>query len=630
MNKRISVVNQASNTPVEIQFIDWSARANRYFYQMREFAPLHHELKVADRLLHQHGLPDSISVRSQFIAAYFNALLFTTPDRSRIYPWYQRAKACYDDMLHVEDKIILYNHLMLYNIWTGNMDHARMLYRDFLGIDVTALSNPLIQMMRYTMCAQLEWLNMRVKESIAYVEKGLSFSRQHGASDWNIQLTSQAVYAAISVHDFVQAEQWLQKIESDKRPDRTLDHAQYHYLRAWLDIHVDQPQTAYTHAQRALALTQKAAVPFTIATTEILMAQILYQRHEYPRAAWHILQALRIGRNMQSLHILFAAHLAASWIARDFHLKKQGIKHLRQAFSLGAKNGFYHIPGWPHQIMASLCQIALEEGIEQEYACTLIRMHHIHPADMNHIPATWPWPVELFCFGFLRVRIGGKDVSISLRQKRTVELLKLLLIHPDGVSAHKICDTLWPAVDADIAMQSLYVTQHRLRKLLTCQDALVTEQGRTRLNPLVVMNEMVIVQRLLQQVERAGDETDDDVDATINRLIQIYTGMLLATDKGVPWLVSARGHLHLRCMQVIESHIQTLIAQQAWGQAELLCLKMLEADDLNEAMYYQLLCICQASGSTAKMHRLYTEYSLMLKQRYGIKPARKIQLLMTS
>ncbi|MDX8390043.1 MAG: BTAD domain-containing putative transcriptional regulator [Mariprofundaceae bacterium] len=612
-------------TSIERAFVDWADHANHFFYNLNEFNPLKAELKRAEQLIRQHGLPDSLPIRSKFIAAYFNAQLFITPDASKIQPWYQQAMAHYDDMVDTEEKIILYNHLMLYNIWNGNMEQARLLYKDFLGVHPNEISNPLIQMMRFTMCAQLEWLNMDVEKSITYVEEGLSFANKNKGEGWNVQLSSQAVYAAMAVKNLELAEEWLKKIELLKRPDRTLDHAQYHYLRAWLNVHQDRPQAALSHAKRAVELTQKACVPFTEATARILLSQILYQQREYTKAAWHIVLALRIGRRMQSRHILFASHLAASWVASDFHFKKQGVQHLKKAFEMGAEHGFYHIPGWPHNIMEKLCQVALEREIEQEYTRKLIQMHHIHPTDLNNVPPNWPWPVELFCFGALKIHIRGKEITIGSRQKRTIELLKFLLIHPDGVANHKICDALWPEAEGDFATRSLHVTQHRLRKILEHQDALRVHQGVTKLNLFIVMNEMDVVQHLLHQAEKKGDTNHHGI---AERLIEKYSGMLLESDMDFPWLISSREHLHLRFIHIIDTYIKTLIHNKEWQQAELTCLKVLKIDDLNENTHCRLLQICHASGSTAKMHRLYSQYSMMLKQRYGIAPSIKIEVLM--
>jgi len=616
--------DQALIDSSDAKFIAWSKLANRYFYSLNEFESLKPEISKARLLINEYGLPCSKLAKNKFVAAYFNAILFTTPDAEEIEPWYQLALESYDDISNAEDKIILYNHLMLYNIWNGNMDHARMLYSDFLGIDAGDISNPLIQMMRFTMCAQIEWLNMNIENSIACVEEGLRFASRSGVSDWNAQLAGQAVYAHMSERNYVQAELWLQKVEHYKNPQRILDNAQYHYLRGWMEFHQDQSHAALLHAKRAVALTEQAAVPFTEATSRILLAQVQYQRHDYSMAGWHVAMALKIGRKMRSYHILFAGLLAASWVAKDVHLHKLGLSRLKKAFQLGAVHGYYNIPGWPHAIMVELCQLALNEGIETKYTCKLIALHHMQPTHISEISSAWPWPVELFCFGSLRVRVQGKDIHIGNRQHHVIGLLKLLIIHPRGLMHQKVCDALWPEVEGDHAMRSLHVTQLRLRKLLGHQGALVVEQGKTHLNHTIVMNEMSAFSDILQQAEVL---TGDKGELLVGRLVQIYEGCLLEGDMDLPGVIGCREVLHVRFLNVVQSHIDVLIRNQEYVRCEMICLKVLDIDDLAESVCYALLQIYHLTDSPIKMRRLYENYRLALRKQHGIAPSKTMQKL---
>jgi len=474
--------------------------------------------------------------------------------------------------------------------------------------------------MRFTICAQMEWLNMNVEKSVAYVEEGLSFSRQSGAHEWDGQLIGQAVYGLISVQDFEQAEQWLEKFELHKSPERALDNMQYHYLRAWLGLHVDQSQVAEMHGRRALALAQQTEIPFAEAAARIILSEILYREKSPVLSSYQLAKVLIIGRKMQSKYITFAALIASSWVALDFHLKKVGIRRLRRAFKLGAENGYYTVPGWPHLIMAELCQLALHEGFETEYACQLIRRHRIQPTDLDDVPADWPWAVELFCFGRLRIRVQGKDIVLGNRQQRVIELLKLLLIHPNGIANQKICDLLWPDAEGDSAIRSLHVTQLRLRRLLEDQDALVVHQGSSKLNPALVMNEMVLIRNRLTEINTSSGE----VSHIITDIMPRYVGRLLADDEHLPWLIGHRENLHRSFLKAVESHVKGLIAQLNYDVAESVCLEVLEIDGLAEDIYFQLLHLYQLSGSSSKVYHLYEQYRLLLEQ-HDLLPSENIR-----
>lgn len=611
--------NIQDDTLIEQAFIDWHLRVTDFFFEQNTFGSLKEQIVLANQLMDKHGLPTSIPVRNHFVSAYFKAVFFVIADAKVVEPWYQRAIGCYNNITNLEDKIFLYNDLILYDIWIGNMNHARMLYRDFLGVDVGSISSPLIHMVRFTLCAQIEWLNMNVDKSIAYVEEGLAYSQKSGAHQWDGQLIGQAVYGLISVQEFEQAEQWLQRFEENKDPERALDNMQYHYLRAWLGLHVDASDAACIHARRAVELAQQTEILFAEAAGRIILSEILSRKKSYIEAGWHFVKALRIGKKMQSKHITFAALIASSWVAIDFHLKKTGIRRLRQAFKLGAANGYFNVPGWPHIIMAELCHIALHEGIEKEYTCQLIRTHRMQPPHLNDVPSDWPWHVELSCFGGLRVRIQGRDIVLGNRQQRVLELLKLLLVHPAGIANQKICDLLWSDAEADAALRSLHTTQLRLRKLLEHQDALVVNQGSTRLNPAIVMNEMVLVKNKLKEINTASADTHE----IMAELMQRYAGRLLGNDEHLPWLISHSGNLHRIFLKTVSSYVKALIEQSNHDLAESICLEVLAMDELAEDMYYQLLYLYELSGSSSKVHHLYEQYELLLAQ-HNLSPSKNI------
>jgi len=605
------------DTSIEQAFMEWSSHVASFFFDQNTFGSLREEIVLADGLMAKHGMPKSSSVHNYFVSVYFKAVFFVIADAKVVEPWCQRAMACYDTATTLEEKIFLFNDLMLYNIWMGNMSHARMLYKDFLGIDIVDVQDVLIHTVRFTICAQIEWLNMNVEKSIAYVEEGLVYSQKSGAHQWDGQLIGQAVYGLIAMQDFEQAEQWLQKFEENKDPERRLDNMQYHYLRAWLGLHAGQLEEACVHARRSLELSQQTEILFAESAARIILSEILHRKSKYIEAGWHLARALRIGKKMNSKHILFASLIASCSVIIGFHLKKLGIRRLRQAFKFGAENGYYNVPGWPHLIMAELCQLALHEGIETEYTRKLIRTHRIQPANLDNVPADWPWAIELFCFGKLRIRVQGKEIVLGSRQQRVVELLKLLLVYPEGIANQKICDLLWADAEGDAAMRSLHVTQLRLRKLLEHQDALLVHQGMTSLNPALVMNEMVTVKSRLKEINISSDGL---MGEQVVELIRRYDGRLLAHDENIPWLRSRRENLHRSFLKAVDSHIKRLIADSHYDVAESVCLEILEIDELAEDIYFQLLHLYQLLGFSNKVHHLYEQYRLLLEE-HGLFPS---------
>jgi len=613
--------------PADSAFMQWAKHANACFYHLHEFSQLGEEIRHADALIARHGMPEHDPVRSRFVAAYFNALIFCQPDARAVAPWYERAMLAYEQLDQGSDRIVLHNHLMLYDIWIGRMAHARMLYRDFLGYADGSITNPLIRMMHYTMCAQLEWLDMEIKQCLSYVEEGLAFAARAGVDTWNAQLAAQAVYALISAGRLPEAAQWLARLETYKNPERSLDHAQYHYLRAWLALSQRESKEACIHAGQALKLTQKATVPFAVAATRILLAQALYQEGKLVRAGAHIAKAAATGRLMRSNHIRFATLLAATQLAKDQDRENASVRHLRHALRLGQGQGYWNIPGWPHQVMSCLFEMALRHEIEPEYVGRLIRLHRAQPADAATPPVAWSWPVEASCFGRLGLRVDGRNAVNGRNRNRLYAMLRFLLIHPQGASNQMICDALWPEAEGDKAVRALHVTQHRLRELLEHRDALQVDHGMSCLNGEVVHNDFQQCQQLLDRLESCGRQRHDKL---IGTLMGVYRGMLFEDAMDAPWLISVREQTHLRVLHGLGRQLSALISDAETDQTEMFALQMLAIDPLAETICLQLLSLYQQQREHIKMRRVYDEYTHILRDRYGETPSSRFKAFFPS
>ena len=231
-NEFSSIYNQAIHEKCNITaFSAWTGLANTCFYSLNRYDKLYKWVQKIDKLLKTAQLPDSEKVRNPFIAAYFNAILFCHPNKHNLSKWHTYARHALDQCDIPEVRSLLVNHLLLANIWQGEMHSARLLYSEFLGDTSLQENNPLTYMMQKTMHGQISWLNCDKKECLKHVKEGLNYSKNNHINTWDAQLTSQAAYSCIADKDFKKAGQYLKQVEVMKNPHHLLDNAQYHFLK---------------------------------------------------------------------------------------------------------------------------------------------------------------------------------------------------------------------------------------------------------------------------------------------------------------------------------------------------------------------------------------------------------------
>lgn len=453
-----SIYDQAiDDHNIDLAFAAWTGLAECSFYNLNRYSQLKKWVEKADTLLETELLPTQELRRNAFIAAYFSAILFCKPDKKRLIHWQSLAHHALNNSTHPEIRTLLSNHLILAGIWQGDMLQARLLAKEFLGDDSLHDQNPLIFMMQKAVQAQVAWLNTDKEESLRQVKAGLNYSSLSKLHIFDAQLTAQAVYACMVDNDFNGAEKHLKSIEKTKNPHHTLDNSQYHYLTAWVAVSTGDIETAYIHAQRTVELSKIAGIPFTEAISRILLAQVHFEKNNLIRALHHLAKAQRIGKRMGSLHIRYAGLLAQSWAMFQFKRECLALRYLRIAFEIGAKQGYLHIPGWPYKIMDQLCEIALRNTIEPDYAKKLIRLHHIPPANAIDAPADWPWAVKIITLGGFKLYVQGELVIFKRKtQKKPLELLKAVIaLGGKDVAIYSLMDKLWPESEGD-AVQSVF------------------------------------------------------------------------------------------------------------------------------------------------------------------------------
>jgi DNA-binding SARP family transcriptional activator len=281
---------------------------------------------------------------------------------------------------------------------------------------------------------------------------------------------------------------------------------------------------------------------------------------------------------------------------------------LRRAFALGSEGGFTNTLAWMPRAMSELCALALECGIEPDYAKRLIRERGLAPP-RAFLPS-WPWPVRIHVLGHFEVIIDGRPLSFSGRpQHRTLELLKIIIAFGGiSVSVARITTLLWPDADGDAAQRSFAVTLHRLRKLLGSDRCIETGDGVVTLN----QQRCWVDSMAFESITAEGVAEED--------LLKLYRGHLLGEDESA-WVLPQRARLRARFEQAVRGLGQSFEDRKDLGRALALYRRAIELEPLSEEFYRRAMACLRQQGSHAEAMEIYRRCRQMLSVVLGIAPS---------
>jgi DNA-binding SARP family transcriptional activator len=461
---------------------------------------------------------------------------------------------------------------------------------------------------------------------------GLALAESEGLHAWDAWLRMAAAAAALGAGEVDDARVALQRLEGGGVRLRRGDRALAHTLRAWLAQQEGEGSAARREAKTALALAVETGSPWLECLARLALAQAPGEegyRHE--REA-QLRAAQEIAERSRSDLLRCCAALAAANAAREALDLPGALAALRAGFTLGRDHGLLHLPGWQPRAMAELCVLALEHGIEPEYARTLVRLRRLTPRVAPLRVADWPWPFRVRAFGRFELLRGGSPVEFSGKGPgRPLELLKVLLAHGgQDVRAEQIADALWPHVDADYAHKSFTATLHRLRKLLGEDDALLLRDSRLTLNASLVWVDAWALEQSGTELEEAlrlpaGTAADAGLRSLAEEILALYRGPFLSDETEQPGYIAGREQLRLRLLRALARLARRWEeGGQAEGAADLY-LRLVEADPLFEAPYRNLMLCYQRAGELVEARAAYERLKTLLAARLKAAPSPETQ-----
>jgi ATP/maltotriose-dependent transcriptional regulator MalT len=460
----------------------------------------------------------------------------------------------------------------------------------------------------------------------------LAIAESEGMRGTERRLRALAAAAALGAGERDAARAELLRLEADAAAPRRGDRAILHYLRGWLAALDGDREGSLRDARAAVALAAETGLPWLECLSRAALGHCLAEAGDRRGAEVQLRAAQSIADAQRSPLLAFCVRLDEAGAALCAKDEAATLSALRSGFALGRTHGLRHAPWWRPREMADLCALAIERGIEPEYARGLVRGRRLAPRAAPLRVAGWPWPFRIAALG--RFELLREDAPVEFSGKgpgRPMELLKVLVaLGGQNVRADQLGDALWPHVDADYAHKSFTAALHRLRRLLGEDDALQLRDGRLSLDAGLVWVDAWALEAVLDELDgrlRAPPHAArvPELRSLVDEALALYRGPFLPDESEQPSYLACREQIRsrvLRCLARVARAFEEA-GQPAAGADSY--QRLIDADPLYEAPYRNLMLACQRSGDLAEARATYERLRAILANRLKVMPSAETQ-----
>jgi ATP/maltotriose-dependent transcriptional regulator MalT/DNA-binding SARP family transcriptional activator len=405
-----------------------------------------------------------------------------------------------------------------------------------------------------------------------------------------------------------------------------------HGLRAWAARTANEPGAALREARSASMLAAEAGLPWLEALSQVTTAQLLAATGERQGADAQLRGAEATAQRLRSALLQVSTQFAQAAVAIECADEAAALAPLRSGLALARDLGLRHVPGLPPASMGRLCATALRMGLAVDQTRLLISAGRLEPPATALRLRQWPWAFEVTTFGGFTLRRGSAPIEFSTKGPgRPVELLKVLVaMGGQNVRADQLGDALWPHVDADYAHKSFTATLHRLRRIFDGEDTLRLSDGRLSLNDTLFRVDTWAMDHLLGEIERclrvgAARGRDSVLHGLVDELLSIYRGPFLPDEDEQPGYIAAREQWRARLLRTI-TRCARHWEEQGSGDAAVDCYqRCIDADDLCESLYRNLMLCHQRQGEVADALATYDRLRAVMAARLKCLPSPETQ-----
>lgn len=534
--------------------------------------------------------------------------------------WLSTAEALLSQPIDPTQRIMASFALLTFFHWSGQSARSVHILKQQEVILASGDVTPLAVIVTKICAAWFSWIYGRSDRCIEAIEEGLDISERTGVQHWTFLLLIQGTTNALLRNDQREAERFLARLEALYADARDMDRTYFHNERGRLELLKGRPEEALREQLMAVEIARSVGIPMVIAESCFGLSQAYHAVGEWDLARQHLAEARRQGERYGGQMLAFQCGLVESyyhWSAND---KGSAARTLSETFSQARRQGYTAFGWWRQDLVARLCQFALEHEIEPAFTRNLIRQFQVPPPSDAMRSQAWPWAVRIQTLGGFSLIIDDRAAEFSGKsQHRPLELLKALIaLGGCAVAVEQLADALWPDAEGDAAISSLQTTLHRLRKLLTHESAIVVAQGGVSLNEQLVWVDARVVKQMFEQLESTPDA---DLVEFAEKSLALCQGAFLESDPEWPWCSVPRERLQRICLsglnfmgKRLEGIGEHALAIKAYERA-------VRLSPLSEQSHRALMACHAAQGNRGEALAVYARLRSALATNLRVEPS---------
>lgn len=236
-------------------------------------------------------------------------------------------------------------------------------------------------------------------------------------------------------------------------------------------------------------------------------------------------------------------------------------------------------------------------------------------------------PVTIFTLGRFSLLINGKPVNFGRKApRRPLELLKAIIAQGGrDVSTSGLASLLWPDIDGDKAIRTFNTTLLRLRKVLGDERVLMLRDGKLSLDGRYCWVDAWTFERQLNGIKRLlrdASRTDQYflLEGLMENSLALYQDHFLVREDMASWSVSMRERLRSKFIHSLIEIGRFWETRGSWELAMECYRKGIDADDLAEVFYQQLMVCCLKTKRFSEGMSAYRRCRQTLSIVLGLQP----------
>jgi len=577
----------------------------------------------------------SPEVEARVTAYTFMSMVFRQPSHPEIEAWGERTAALMQGGLAPKQLAEVTLIVTAATVWTGRFHHTEIALQGMRAY----LARPDIPLVMHATLHNIEAMYYSLtgayEDCMTAVDKGIELAETAGVRLWRNRTLIFGIGGALGAGDVDKANELAEQLDQQALARRSFDSCIYHYFRGWQAMLEKDPLRAYQEVRSSLRIAREIGLPFFEVLCGLSLGQVLIACGDVHKAR-HTLAGIRdIGLPIQNRLLEYMSFLTFAQIALAAGRPRSGRNALRYALGLGREKGYTHALWWQPEEMAKLCAYALEEGIETDYVCSLIRQRGLVPVEPPLQVEAWPWRFRVHTLGrFEIVRDNAENLLSGRGHGRPMEVLKVAIaMGGKNASVDRITDALWPNIDRDYAHRSFNTALHRLRKLLGEDGAITLSNNQLTLSERFFWIDTWAFDHALQELRSLMRGLSVDAERVTNlteRVLDLYAGGFLPGDEDHGWAVSQRDQYRHKFVRFIHEVGHWWEERDEPDKALELYYRGLEADELAEGIYRRLMLCFRQNGRRAEAIDTYNRCCKTLEAHLAAAPSQETRDLYES